>query len=155
MTTFKPATRGLLYETVAEQLREAILDGHYRPGDRLPTEGELTQEFQVSRAVIRQATMSLEGEGLVDVQVGAGGGTYVLDGGIEAVLRAFENLFRHRGFSPEHYLAAKAVLEPALCAAVVVAATPADERRLEDILSDDWSKPAPRPSTRSTSCSPT
>ncbi|GEL20633.1 FadR/GntR family transcriptional regulator [Pseudonocardia asaccharolytica] len=134
MTTFKPARQTRLYQDVAAQLREAILSGRFAPGDRLPTERELMSEFGVSRAVVRQATMNLEHEGLVEVQVGAGGGTFVLEPGIDAVCRAFENLFRHRGVELPDYLAAKRVLEPALSAAILANSGPDLHQRLQDNL---------------------
>lgn len=134
MTTFRPARHVRLYEDVAVQLREAILSGGYAPGDRLPTERELMAQFGVSRAVVRQATMNLEHEGLVEVQVGAGGGTFVLESGIDSVCRAFENLFRHRGVEMPHYLAAKRMLEPALSAAIVTSSGPEQHRVLVECV---------------------
>lgn len=123
-----------LYEDVAAQLREAVLSGRFRPGDRLPTERDLMAEFGVSRAVVRQATMNLEHEGLVDVQVGSGGGTFVLDSGIDAVCRAFENLFRHKGVEMPHYLAAKRVLEPAITSAILANSGSEHYRALDESL---------------------
>lgn len=72
-SSFRPARQVRLYQDVGDQLREEILSFPILPGDRLPPERELMASFGVSRAVIRQATVSLEHEGLVDVQVGAGG----------------------------------------------------------------------------------
>src|SRR5436190_3117591 len=53
-----------LFETVAEQLREAIIAGELRPGDKL-LETELADEFGVSRGPIREALRELSREGLV------------------------------------------------------------------------------------------
>ncbi|MQA13833.1 MAG: GntR family transcriptional regulator [Pseudonocardiaceae bacterium] len=136
MAIFKPTRQTRLYEDVASQLREAILSGRFLPGDRLPIERGLMAEFRVSRAVVRQATMNLEHEGLVDVQVGAGGGTFVRESGVDAVTHAFANLFRHRGVSLHDYLAAKRVLEPAMTAAVFAGSGPDHHRRLADNLQE-------------------
>lgn len=132
MTTFKPARQMRLYEDVAAQLREAVLTGFFGPGDRLPTERALMAEFGVSRAVVRQATMSLEHEGLVEVQVGSGGGTFVLESGIDSLCRAFENLFRHKGVEMPDYLAAKRILEPALAPAILANSGPRHYRALDE-----------------------
>lgn len=129
VTNFRQARHARLYEDVAAQLREEILSGGFAPGDRLPVERELMSEFGVSRAVVRQATMNLEHEGLVEVQVGAGGGTFVLESGVDTVLRACENLFRHRGVPVDDYLAAKRLLEPALSSAIIEGSG-ADHQRL-------------------------
>lgn len=130
--SFRPARQVRLYEEVADQLREAILSGQYQPGDRLPTERELMSSFEVSRAVVRQATMNLEHEGLVEVQVGSGGGTFVVESHVDTVIRAFEYHFRHNSVSLDHYISAKRALEPALAAAVLSGGTEADWDRLAE-----------------------
>lgn len=117
-STFRPARQLRLYEDVAKQLREAILTRVYSPGDRLPTEPQLMRQFGVSRAVVRQATLLLEHEGLVSMQVGAGGGAFVQRSGVDPVLRAFENLCRHEAVTLHDYLAAKRLLEPVMVQAI-------------------------------------
>lgn len=52
-----------LFETVAERLREAIIGGELRPGDKL-VETELADRFGVSRGPIREALRELTREGL-------------------------------------------------------------------------------------------
>ena len=52
-----------LHEEVAEQLRDAILDGRFRAGQKLPPERELAAEFQVNRTSVREAIKVLEGLG--------------------------------------------------------------------------------------------
>lgn len=69
---FQPAQRRRLHEEVAEQLRDAILDGHYRPGDKLPPERELAERFRVNRTSVREAIKLLESYGLVTVRQGHG-----------------------------------------------------------------------------------
>lgn len=69
---FQPPRRRRLHQDVAEQLRDAILDGRYRAGDKLPPERELAEEFQVNRTSVREAIKVLEGLGLVSVRQGDG-----------------------------------------------------------------------------------
>jgi GntR family transcriptional regulator of gluconate operon len=54
-----------LFEVVTDQLRESIMSGDLRPGDRLPLETELAEQFGVSRGPIREALRELEREGLL------------------------------------------------------------------------------------------
>jgi DNA-binding GntR family transcriptional regulator len=49
---------------VIKQIRECILDGLYKPGDRLP-EAELAAKFKLSRSPIRKALQALENKGTV------------------------------------------------------------------------------------------
>ena len=64
-----------LYRQVAGVLRERIETGFYRPGERIPTEFELCDEFGVSRISIRQALSELVHDGLLLRRQGSG--TYV------------------------------------------------------------------------------
>ncbi|MCF3931985.1 FadR family transcriptional regulator [Acuticoccus sp. M5D2P5] len=57
---------------VINSLRTDILEGLYKPGDRLPPETRLTEKFSVSRTVIREAIAGLRADGLVEPRQGAG-----------------------------------------------------------------------------------
>jgi GntR family transcriptional repressor for pyruvate dehydrogenase complex len=69
---FRAPARRRLHEDVAEQLRDAILDGRFAAGTKLPPERELAAEFDVNRTSIREAIKVLEGLGLVSVRQGDG-----------------------------------------------------------------------------------
>lgn len=62
---FTPARRVRAYESIVKQIEDAIYRGELRPGQRLPSERELTTEFAVSRATVREALRVLESSGLV------------------------------------------------------------------------------------------
>lgn len=64
--------RTSLSDEVADRLREKILRGKYSPGDKLPTESELMEMFQVSRSTLREAIRVLANAGWIRVQQGAG-----------------------------------------------------------------------------------
>jgi GntR family transcriptional regulator len=61
-----------MHRQLAQQLRQVIAAGDYRPGDRLPTEPELAARHGVSRITARQAVMQLVRDGLVVRQRGKG-----------------------------------------------------------------------------------
>ena len=61
-----------LYRQIADQLAELIRSGEFKPGDRLPSERDLSQQLNVSRASVREALIALEIDGLIDVRVGLG-----------------------------------------------------------------------------------
>ena len=71
VVAFRAPARRRLHEDVAEQLRDAILDGRFAAGRKLPPERELAQEFGVNRTSVREALKVLEGLGLVTVRQGA------------------------------------------------------------------------------------
>lgn len=55
-----------LYYQISQLIRQQIESGELRPGDMIPTESELQQQFHVSRATVRQAISSLVYEGLLE-----------------------------------------------------------------------------------------
>ncbi len=61
-----------LYQQLKQRLRIEIARGEYKPGDRLPAEPELIQQFGVSRITVRQALSDLAAEGLVVRRHGKG-----------------------------------------------------------------------------------
>ena len=62
---------------VIDQIKELLLAGKLRPGDRLPSEFELASGLGVSRGSIRAAMKALEVCGVVDIR--RGDGTYICD----------------------------------------------------------------------------
>jgi GntR family transcriptional repressor for pyruvate dehydrogenase complex len=61
-----------LKERVIQQLTRLIEEGVLEPGDRLPSERELSEELQVSRGTVREAVQFLGALGLVEVRHGLG-----------------------------------------------------------------------------------
>jgi DNA-binding FadR family transcriptional regulator len=61
-----------LYRQIADQIAHLIESGEFPPGSRLPAERELASSLGVSRASVREAIISLEIGGLVEVRVGTG-----------------------------------------------------------------------------------
>lgn len=62
---------------IARQLRTAISDGVWSPGERLPSEAELAEAFDVARATAREGLKLLSAMGLVVSARGSNGGTFV------------------------------------------------------------------------------
>ncbi len=85
-----PISRVSVPDRVFDRLREAILSGEYRAGDRLPTQRALAADLQVNMATVREALKRLEQLRLVEVR--HGDSTRVLDwrrsGGLEALVLA-------------------------------------------------------------------
>lgn len=61
-----------LTDTVAKQLRAEIDEGRVLPGEKLPTETRLAEQFGVSRTVIREAVSRLRQDGIVEARQGSG-----------------------------------------------------------------------------------
>lgn len=64
--------RDALWTSIAETLREEVAEGHYGPGDRLPTEAALARRFGVNRHTVRRALGGLAEAGLLHARRGSG-----------------------------------------------------------------------------------
>ena len=71
----KQITRVNIAEKVFEQLRDQILQGTWKEGEKLPSEQELTETLGVSRSSVGQAIRTLADYGMVETRNGTG--TYV------------------------------------------------------------------------------
>jgi len=100
MSYFKPIKQSRLSEEVLSQLKEAILLGKFKSGQKIPSERELTEAFQVSRGVVREAIRALEITGFVVLRQGPAGGAFVTDLSFDHEAgRSFRNCFTACDFS--------------------------------------------------------
>jgi len=72
MKKFESVASTRLYRLIAQQIKDKIQAGDFSVGERLPSERDLADQFEVSRSSIREALIALEIEGLVEVRVGSG-----------------------------------------------------------------------------------
>jgi GntR family transcriptional regulator len=89
-----------LYAQLADLLRQRILRGLWKPGDKLPSLEILVEEFQVARVTVRQAVDILTREGLLSPQRGRG--TFVTEKApierslkLETSLQGLAEAYRH------------------------------------------------------------
>lgn len=61
-----------IHRRISTQIADAIEQGRYHPGDRLPSETQLAAEFGVSRGTLRQALASLRSDGLIEAVAARG-----------------------------------------------------------------------------------
>ncbi len=62
---------------IAQAIRDAIINGDLIVDERLPSEAELAEQFQVSRPTVREALKRLAAQSLIRTQRGAAGGAFV------------------------------------------------------------------------------
>jgi GntR family uxuAB operon transcriptional repressor len=114
------------FEIVARQIT-ALIQAEYGVGERLPAERELAKRFGVSRPTIREALLSLQMAGVVQVRTNSG--AYVLSQQSAAeVLPALE------GFGPFENLQARQLIEPQIAALAAQHATDTQLAQLAETL---------------------
>jgi DNA-binding FadR family transcriptional regulator len=77
--TFDVVRNARLFEEICGQIKTRLSEGKIRPGDKLPPERDLAEQFGVSRSAVREALRALEVSGLVELRKGAKGGAFLLE----------------------------------------------------------------------------
>lgn len=78
-------------EQVYTQMKNQILNGEWKPGDKIPSENQLIASFGVSRGTVRQAVQKLAGEGLISTRHGEG--SFVQTTGLDSYFQTTIPLF--------------------------------------------------------------
>ncbi len=101
-----------LSHKVESQIRQAIRQKVFLPGDKLPGEFELSERFGVSRTAVREALRMLSGRGMVDIRKGSG--VYVSEMGISTVVDPFYDLLEMKCGEGAliHIIRVRLVMEP-------------------------------------------
>ncbi|HKV63318.1 MAG TPA: FadR/GntR family transcriptional regulator [Candidatus Acidoferrum sp.] len=119
---YKIVRSSRLYEQIVQQVEESIHKGAMKPGDQLPPERELAQQFGVSRTAVREAVKALREKGLVEAYPGRG--TFITDGTSYSMRQSLDRMLRVGQAEGSGFLAeVREILEPEIAG---MAATRAD-----------------------------
>ena len=83
-----------LADVLAQRLEQDIAQGHYAPGEKLPSEQQLATTYGVSRPIVREAIGRLKHDGLVTSRQGSG--AFVAESGGASVFRLDVSNFKDR-----------------------------------------------------------
>jgi GntR family transcriptional regulator, transcriptional repressor for pyruvate dehydrogenase complex len=129
----EPIRRVKLYKEVAARIRDLIAAGELKPGEALPSERKLAEQFRVGRAVIREAIRQLEISGLVESR--HGGGNYVREVTVEHLVAPIASVLNDMSHLREELMDARLFFEPQIAWAAAARATPEDLQLLEEVIS--------------------
>lgn len=125
MQGFSPVSNNKLYIQIYTQIRDAIMKGTFSIGDKLPSEKELCQMFNVSRVPVREALSALELSGLVESVHGAG--VYVKQ------INVVSNDWVHE-IDPQEIIRVRQILEPEVAREAAKNISELERTRLTEIL---------------------
>ncbi len=125
MNLFRPVKSGKVSELIGLQIKNMILSGSLKAGDRLPPERELVLSFQASRISVREALKSLEASGLLSIRPGSG--VFVAEITSRPMSESLSSFLRIQKASLNELTDARIILEPTV-------ATLAAERIKKDCL---------------------
>lgn len=111
MAKLKKANNISLVENVTQQIEEAIIDGEYKTGDKLPSTRELQTILEASLGTVRESLAILEQKGLLEVRKGAKGGFFVRKVSTEHMINSIETLMRHMVISHKELYEFRATVE--------------------------------------------
>jgi len=114
-----------LRHEVAEYIRKLIEERKLKPGDRLPTEREMAEQFGVSRTVVRDAVKTLSGLGVLEVKHGVG--IFVVTPDSRSIARQLSGLLQYKEDTINNLFEVRMLLETS------AAAWAAERRTREDL----------------------
>ncbi len=117
-------------ELISRSLRRMIVRREIQPGDALPSESSLMEQFGVSRPTLREAFRILESEGLITIRRGAHGGARVAAPDADIAAHYAGLILEYRGATLSDVYHASAVIEPACVRSLALKHTTADIDRL-------------------------
>ena len=122
-----------LTDQAIEKMKEMIVSGRLKPGDRLPKEEDLAGSLGISRSSLREAVRALSLVRILDVR--RGDGTYVSSLDTEVLLDAVSFIIDfHRDESVLQFLEVRRMLEPQAVAIVARSATPEQVSQLRALI---------------------
>jgi len=124
--------KGRLYENLVEILLEKIRNGELHPGDKLPSERQLSEEYHVSRPVVREALRSLDRMGCIESKVG--GGTYIKSATLDSMLDPFSVIIHQDERLIRDLIEVRILLESDAAALAAKKITPEQCEEIEAIL---------------------
>ncbi|CDQ38833.1 MULTISPECIES: FadR/GntR family transcriptional regulator [Virgibacillus] len=103
------AKKQSLVEVVIERIKKSIIDNNLKPNDKFLSEGELVEQLQVSRTVIREALISLQALGILKVK--AGGGVFVADTKLYAITSILKHHYETYGVKIKELVEIRKIIE--------------------------------------------
>lgn len=123
-------------QNITDQIRNAIYEGRLKPGDKLPSERELIENFKVSKATLREALRSLEVLGFLEIRKGVSGGAFVTEVDMTKARDSVTNFLLFKNLSLKDLSEVRLLLEPYIAEKATLAITKEDLSRLEKLIKD-------------------
>ncbi|GAA0125928.1 FadR/GntR family transcriptional regulator [Clostridium sp. CTA-19] len=106
---FSPIKNTRVYEKVIEQIKEMIITGTFKKGDKLPSEREMAESLQVSRTSIREALRELEIMGLIESRQGEG--NFIKNSFENTLLKPLSTIFLLKESNSDEILELRNIIE--------------------------------------------
>jgi DNA-binding FadR family transcriptional regulator len=105
--------------------------GTLKPGDKLPAERQLAEQFGVGRSALREALRTLEASGVLTLKKGAYGGAFIREGDPSRVTQVIQDLLYLGSISLENLTEARVLIQDVIVRLACQRATAADLAALD------------------------
>lgn len=123
-------------QQIISQIRKQIFEGKLRPGDKLPSEKNLMEEFHVSKQTLREALRALEFVGLVEIKKGNAGGACIAEIDSQIALELLADFLYFKKISIHHLTEVRRVVEPYAAGIAALSITDTDKARLKCLVDE-------------------
>ena len=130
---FTPLAKAGMSDMLIQRILGFVTAGRLKPGDRLPSERELSERFQVSRPTVREAMKALHFLGVVEIH--HGGGAFVSALNAAELLGPLSFFLNLSEVTVEKLYDARRLIEGEICALAVGYGSAEDFAHLENLIS--------------------
>lgn len=120
-----------VFEEICDKIKERVASGSLKPGDKLPSERDLAEQFQTSRSAVREALRNLERSGVVELRKGIKGGTYISKVDSSVVSNSLSDLLNFGNISIVDLTESRAIIQEAVIRLACLRGTEEDFDALE------------------------
>lgn len=129
---FNPLKSKRAFEETSAEIRRLIIQGIFKPGDRLPSENEMARQFKVGRQTVREALRLLELSGFITIQQGGGGGPIVSNTTLASLSNSLIHAIQMKNVTIEELTLARLEIEKLVMPYVVENASEQDIEGLRE-----------------------
>ncbi|WP_127073349.1 FadR/GntR family transcriptional regulator [Pelagibacterium lentulum] len=121
-------------DEIVDAIKKTIVEHGLQPGDRLPQERELIEQYAASKGTIREALKALEVQGLIRIRTGPGGGAFIETMSEQRAMSLLSNYLFAKNMTIGDIYALRKVLEPLVAVSAMTNIDDAGYKRLTDII---------------------
>jgi DNA-binding FadR family transcriptional regulator len=123
---FSPIRNRRTFDEISTEIKKMILEGTFKPGDKLPSESEIARQFNVGRQTVREALRMLELSGFITVQKGGGGGSVITNTILKTISKSFLDAAIMKNISVSELTVARVEIEKLVISHAIANSTDKD-----------------------------
>ncbi len=125
-----------VFDEIADQIKNLIYSGVFRPGDKLPSQRELASQFNVGHMVVREALRVLEQSGLIYMKQGSQGGGFIKEADTTVMTNSISDRMKIGNVSLKHLTEVRLGIEQLVLELAMQRITDEDLERLRKNIAE-------------------